>query len=118
MFASWPARRNYRCDLSSTGEDGVVHPFIYNLTEDFAVSVWVGSITHSGYSYPTQPYPVWLKATVHRLPSSCAAINPYTVDVRNGGSLYDSGITAIKFGLVDYEYAWPPLCYAGDIYDY
>jgi hypothetical protein len=79
----------------------------------------VGTITSSYLSFAT----VFNVAQEHGdpatlLPSDRNPVPVYSRSVRNGVQIHDSGWSRMRYGLVGHDYAWPPLVWVGDIYDY
>ncbi|MCZ7638044.1 MAG: hypothetical protein M5U12_19580 [Verrucomicrobia bacterium] len=114
MFPLQDVRRhNKRCAMSEDGR------FVYNVVEDFALMVWVASVSRSGLFPPDEPYPAFLKAQTTTLSENCAP-DPGTSQTTRSYEilLRNTGWTYTKMPVVQRSYAWGFLCWVGKWYQW
>jgi hypothetical protein len=112
-------RLNYACNLSVTNANGALtkHEF-YRLADFTLRASLVAPVTKSGLFPPGAPYSVWIKLGANKLQSTCTPIAWYEREFRTQVMLPDNGSVVTRIGIVNYNYWWPPLIWAGEYYEH
>ncbi|MBM3883059.1 MAG: hypothetical protein FJ387_25640 [Verrucomicrobia bacterium] len=96
-------------------------PYVYNIIENFSLTVWTASIIKSGYFPPAAPYESYLKSDVESEKYNCDDTD-YTASFGTARShtiyLGDSGIQNVTMPIVQRKYAFPMLQWVGKWSDY
>ena len=103
-------RRNFRCDRSTTNDNGVVVRFIYNVIEDFKITVYNRVTAESGILVHRGPFPVRIIFPVTPLAINCTDVEsslPVSdyIDAQIPRNSYVSGLSG---RLTNRNYRWGP----------
>ena len=103
-------RRSYRCDRSTTNDDGVVVRFIYNVLEDFKITVYNRVTAESGILVHRGPFPVRVIFPVTPLSINCTDVESSlpVSDYIDAQIPRNSFVSGLSGRLTNRNYRWGP----------
>lgn len=103
-------RRSYKCDRSVTDNSGATVRFIFNILEDFKITVYNRVTAESGMLVHRGPFPVRVIFSVTPLPRNCTDVesNLPVSDYIDATIPRNSYISGISGRLMNRNYRWGP----------